>query len=367
MSKARLASWILGITAVLATTVHSAAAQEKVVRIYNWSDYIDEQILKDFTAETGIEVVYDVFDSNDILETKLLAGNTGYDIVVPSNSFLARQIKAGIFQPLDKGSIPNLAGLDPELMKKAARFDPDNAHAVIYMWGTTGFAYNEAKIKERMPDAPTGSLKMLFDPAVASKFADCGIYMLDQLDDMMPLALSYLGLDPDSKDPGDLQKAADALKAVRPHVRKFHSSENINALANGDICLAAIWSGDAGIARTRAEEAGNGVVINYTIPEEGALLWLDMMAVPKDAPHPENAFTFINYILQPQVIAKATDYVTYPNAVPASKEFIDPAIRDDPNVYPLPEVIAKAAILTPFDARTQRLATRLWTSVTTGR
>jgi putrescine transport system substrate-binding protein len=235
------------------------------------------------------------------------------------------------------------------------------------MWGTTGFAYNEAMIKERMPEAPTGSWRMLFDPEVTAKFADCGIYMLDQVDDMFPAALSYLGLDPDSKDPADLEKAADVLKAIRPNIRKFHSSENINALANGDICLAAIWSGDAGIARSRAEEAGNGVVIDYTIPQEGALLWFDMMAIPNDAPNPDNAAAFINYMLRPEVIAKATDYVTYPNAVPASRPLVDEAIRDDPNVYPPPEVIAKAAVLTPLDARTQRIATRLWTSVTTGR
>ncbi|MFO1070111.1 MAG: polyamine ABC transporter substrate-binding protein [Geminicoccaceae bacterium] len=366
MTKTGWLAWrsvVAGIAGLLA--VNAAAAEE--LRIYNWSDYIDEQILKDFTAATGIKVVYDVYDSNDILETKLLAGRTGYDLVVPSNSFFARQQKAGVFQALDKAAIPNLANLDPTLMGKMAAFDPDNAHAIIYMWGTTGFAYNVDKIKERMADAPTGSLKMLFDPAVVAKFQDCGVYFLDQADDMLPLALSYLGLNPDSKDPKELQQAGEVLKAVRPYVRKFHSSENINALATGDICLAAIWSGDAGIARARAEEAGNGVVIQYAIPEEGALLWFDLMAIPSDAPNPAAANTFINYLLQPEVIAKASNFVTYPNAVPASKPFIDPAVTGDPAVWPGEAVIAKASVLTPNDAKLQRLVTRLWTSVTTGR
>jgi putrescine transport system substrate-binding protein len=356
--------WLFALIALLLPA--AVAAQEKVVKIYNWSDYIDPEILTAFTAETGIKVVYDVYDSNDILETKLLAGNTGYDIVVPTNSFLARQIKAGIFQKLDRSKLPNWQNLDPGLMAQVARFDPNNEHAFIYMWGTTGFAYNIDKIKERMPEAPVDSWQLMFDPAIVSRFADCGIYLLDSADDVIPAALHYIGEDPDSKDPQVIQKAGEVLRAIRPYVRKFHSSENINALANGDICLTMIYSGDAGIAATRAEEAGNGVDIEYVIPKEGALLWFDMMAMPKDAPNPDAGYAFMNYILRPEVIAKATNHVTYPNAVPASLPFVDEELRTDPDVYPPAEVLAKAYVLTPYDARSQRVVTRLWTSILTG-
>lgn len=357
-------AWLTMAAALMLTT--AAHAQEKVVKVYNWSDYIDESILEDFTKETGIKVVYDVYDNNEILETKLLAGNIGYDVVVPSNNFLARQIQAGVFRPLDKSKLPNWENLDPQLMQQVAKFDPDNRHAFIYMWGTTGLAYNVDKIKERMPDAPLDSWRLIFDPEVAKNFADCGIYMLDSPEDVIPAAVHYIGENPDTKDPKVLEKGAEALKAVRPHVRKFHSSEVINALATGDICLALMYSGDAGIAATRAEEAGNGVNIEYVIPKEGALLWFDMMAMPKDAPNPDNAHAFMNYLLRPEVIAKATNYVTYPNANAKSLPFVDDELKNDPNVYPPPEVMAKAYVLTPYDARVQRVVTRLWTSITTG-
>jgi putrescine transport system substrate-binding protein len=353
--------------AVLLTLAAAAVqAQENAVRIYNWSDYIDESILADFTAETGIQVVYDVYDSNDVLETKLLAGNTGYDLVVPTGNFLARQIQAGIFQPLDRSKIPNWRNLDPGLMAEAAKYDPGNEHAFIYMWGTTGLAYNVDKVAERLPDAPVDSWRLLFDPAVAGSLADCGIMVLDSADDVIPTALNFIGEDPDSKDLEVIEKGAEVVQAVRPHVRKFHSSENINALANGDICLSLMYSGDAGIAGTRAEEAGNGVNVEYVIPREGALLWFDMMAMPKDAPNPEAAYAFMNYILQPEVIAKASDYVTYPNAVPASLPMITEEVKGDPNLFPPDEVKDELFIVTPYDQRLQRSVTRLWTRIVTG-
>lgn len=352
------------VAALLAAT--AAQAQEKVVRIYNWSDYIDESILADFTAETGIQVVYDVYDSNDVLETKLLAGNTGYDLVVPTGTFLARQIQAGVFQELDKSKIPNWQNLDPELMERVARYDPGNAHGFIYMWGTTGIAYNVDKIKERMPEAPVDSWRMVFDPEVVKNFADCGIMILDSSEDIFPTVLNYLGEEPDSKDVAVIEKGAEALQAIRPHIRKFHSSENINALANGDICMSVMYSGDAGIAATRAEEAGNGVDIEYVIPKEGALLWFDIMAMPKDAPNPDNAYAFMDYILRPEVIAKASNYVTYPNAVPASFALIDEEVKGDPNLFPSEELKEKLFVNTPYDQRVQRTVTRLWTRVTTG-
>ncbi len=343
-----------------------AQAQEKVVKIYNWSDYIDPGILKTFTEKTGIKVIYDVYDSNDILETKLLAGNTGYDLVVPSSYFLARQIQAGIFKELDWSKIPNRKNLDPKLMKRVAQFDPGNKHAFIYMWGTTGFAFNVDKIKERMPDAPVNSWRMLFDPAVVSKFKDCGVYMLDAADEAIPAALNFLGLDPNSTKPEDLDKAKELLLKIRPNIAKFNSSEGINALANGDICLAQIYSGDAGIAKSRAEEAKNGVKIVYTIPKEGTQLWFDMMAMPKDAPDPEAGYAFMNYLLQPEVIAKCSDFVTYPNAVPASRKLMDPAVADNPKVYPPEEILDRLYVKQPYGARSQRLITRIWQTVTTG-
>lgn len=252
---------LVAVLIVLISTLVSfaaLAAEPRVVRVYNWSDYIDDSIIRDFEKESGIKVVYDVYDSNDILETKLLAGKSGYDLVFPSGNFLARQIKAGIFRPLDKAKLPNLKNMDPALMQRLTVYDPGNQYGIPYLWGTTGIAFNVDKIKERMPDAPVDSWKLIFDPAILKRFADCGIYMLDAGDEMIPAALKYLGLDPDSKDPAVLEKAREPLMAIRPFVRKFHSSENINAIANGDICLAVMWSGDAKQAATRAAEVHKG-------------------------------------------------------------------------------------------------------------
>lgn len=357
--------WLAGLALALCFG-GVAAAQEKVVRVYNWSDYIDPAILEEFTAKTGIKVIYDVYDSNDILEAKLLAGSSGYDIVVPSAFTMARLIQAGILGPLDKSKVPNAANLDPALMERVAKFDPGNAHGVIWMWGTTAFAYNVDKIKERMPDAPLDSWRMMLDPAVVSKFADCGVYMLDTADEGIPTALHYLGLDPNSTAQADLAKAEEALLKVRPYIRKFHSSENINALASGDICLAQIYSGDAGIAATRAEEANNGVNIEYVIPKEGAQIWFDLMVMPKDAPDPDNAHAFINYVLQPEVIARATNFVTYPNAVPASKQYVDQELVEDPNVYPPDEVLRRLYVKETYPPRVQSQVTRIWQRVQTG-
>ncbi|MFO1046563.1 MAG: polyamine ABC transporter substrate-binding protein [Geminicoccaceae bacterium] len=352
--------------ALLALVAGAAQAQDRVVKVYNWSDYIDPEVLEDFTAKTGIQVVYDLFDSNELLETKLLAGSTGYDVVVPTAFFLGRQIEAGLFQPLDKAKLPNWGNLDPDLMGKAAKYDPGNEHAMIYMWGTTGLAYNVDKVKERLPDAPTDSWALLFDPANAEKLADCGIMVLDAPVEVVASALRYLGEDPDSKDPAVLDKAATLLGKVRPYIRKFHSSEYINALANGDICLALGWSGDAGIAGTRAEEANNGVHIAYSVPKEGALLWFDMMAMPTDAPNPDNGYAFLNYLLEPEVMAKISNFVTYPNAVPASYAMIDEEVKGDASLFPTPELREKLFTVSPFDQKGQRTLTRLWTRLLTG-
>ncbi|MDI7864455.1 polyamine ABC transporter substrate-binding protein [Rhizobiaceae bacterium n13] len=343
-----------------------AGAQERTVNIYNWSDYIDETILADFTKETGIKVVYDTFDSNETAEAKLLAGGTGYDIVVPTADFLQRQIQAGVFQKLDKSKLPNLANMWDEISERVAFADPGNEYAITYMWGTNGIGYNVKKVKEILgSDEPPG-WDAVFDPQMAAKFKDCGIYFLDSASEMMPLALHYLKLDPNSHDPADLERAGEVLQAVRPFVRKFHSSEYINALANGDICLALGWSGDVLQARSRATEAGAGVEIGYSVPADGTMMWFDMMAIPADAPHVEEAHAFLDYMMKPEVIAKATDYVFYANANKASQQFVDKEILEDPAIYLPEETMAKLFTHGPYDPKTQRIVTRIWTRVVTG-
>lgn len=343
-----------------------AHAEDRVVNVYNWSDYIDESILKDFTKDTGIKVVYDVFDSNELLETKLLAGGSGYDVVVPSATFLARQIQAGVFQKLDKSKLPNLDNMWDMIMQRTARYDPGNDYAVNYMWGTTGIGYNKKMVKERLGTDEIDSWSVIFDPAKIKKLSDCGVYMLDAPTEMIPAALNYLGIDPDSHDKADLDKAEALLLKIRPYIRKFHSSEYINALANGDICMAVGWSGDVFQARDRASEADQGVEIGYSIPKEGAQMWFDMMAIPADAPHPDTALEFINYLMKPKVIAKASNYVFYANGNKASQQYLDPDVRNDPAVYPDEATMKKLYTTSPLDAKTQRVVTRIWTKVVTG-
>ncbi|HEX6956473.1 MAG TPA: polyamine ABC transporter substrate-binding protein [Ferrovibrio sp.] len=360
----RLSALILGCAAIL--TALPAGAQEKVVNVYNWSDYIAPAVLQAFEQDTGIKVRYDVYDSNDTLEAKLLAGKTGYDVVVPTQYYMARQVQAKLLQPLDKSKIPNLKNLDPALMERLAKYDPGNAHAAIYMWGTSGIGLNPDKIKQRLPNPPAYSLRMLFDPEVVSKFADCGVEVLDAPDEIMVAAMKYLGLDPNSKDAASIAKAEGVLMKVRPYIRKFHSSQYINDLANGDACLAYGYSGDILQARARAEEAKNGVHVQYLLPREGAQQWFDVMAIPADAPHAENAHIFINYILQPKVIAKITNAVQYPNAVPASLQFVDKDAMADKDVFPPAETIKQLYTVQPFNQSQQRILTRAWTRVKGG-
>jgi putrescine transport system substrate-binding protein len=355
------------LTAMLALGISSSAwAADRVVNIYNWSDYIDPAILEEFTKETGIKVVYDTFDSNEILETKLLAGGTGYDVVVPTASFLQRQIAAGVFQKLDKSKLPNLSNTWDVINQRIATYDPGNEYSVDYMWGTTGLGYNVDKMKAITGSDEKPTWDVLFKPEMAAKFKDCGIHILDSASDVMPSALAYLGLNPDSKDPDELAKAGALLESIRPYVRKFHSSEYINALANGDICLALGYSGDILQAKTRAEEAKAGVKLDYAIPAQGAQMWFDVMAIPADAPHVAEAHEFINYMLKPEVAAKATDFVSYANGNKASQAMIDKSVLENPAVYPTPEVLAKLFTVTPYDTKTQRVVTRLWTKVVTG-
>jgi putrescine transport system substrate-binding protein len=361
----RIAKWLLATVALILSPI-VASAEDPVVNVYNWSDYVGEGVLEDFTKETGIKVVYDTYDSMEMMETKLLAGGSGYDIIVPTDRNLARLIQAGVIMPLDKSKVPNIANQWDEIAKRLENYDPGLEHATNYMWGTTGIGYNVDKIKERMPDAPLDSWAMIFDPNVVSKFKDCGIQLLDSADDIIPAALNYLHLKPDSKDPGDLQKAGDLLKSIRPNIQKFHSSEYINALANGDICIAVGYSGDVLQARNRAAEAKNGVTIGYSIPKEGALIWLDSFAIPVDAPHPENAHKFIDFMLRPDIAARNSNYVAYANGNKASQEKLEEAVFKDPSIYPSAETFAKLYTTTPNDPRVQREVTRVWTEVTTG-
>jgi putrescine transport system substrate-binding protein len=342
-------------------------AQDKTVHIYNWSDYIAEDTVKKFEEATGYKAVYDVYDSNEVLEAKLLAGNSGYDVVVPTSSFLQRQVKAGVYQELDKSKLPNLKNMDPELMAGAAAYDPDNAHSVIYMWGTTGIGYNEEAVKQRLgDDAPTDSWSLIFDPQYAEKLADCGITLLDSQTDVLQSALAYLGLDPKSTSADDMEKAAEVIAQVRPYIRYFHSSQYISDLANGEVCVSLGFSGDVFIAADRAEQANNDISIAYSVPKEGAQQWFDLMAIPADAPNPEGALAWINFVMEPQISAEITNYVWYANANAAAMEFVEEDIKNDSAIFPPAETLAKLFPAVVYDAKLDRVMTRLWTKVQTG-
>ena len=361
---------LISIAALIAVLgiLPDTSAQTRRVNFYNWSDYIDPTMLAAFTRETGIEVTYDTFDSNDVLETKLLAGKSGYDLVVPTAYFLQRQIKAGLFQKLDKAKLPNASNLWPEIARRLAEYDPGNQFAVNYMWGTTGIGYNVKKVREILgPDATIDSWDIVFRPENLAKFKDCGVDMLDSSDDIFSAALNYLGLDPNSKAPADLEKAAAVVAAVRPSVRKFHSSEYLNALATGEICLVVGWSGDIKQAQKRAKEANAGVEIGYSIPKEGAQMWFDNLAIPKDARNSVEAHALIDYLMRPEVAARNSNFIAYANGNLASQKFIDPAILNDPTIYPSDAVMKRLYTITAQDQRTLRLTTRLWTRVKTGR
>lgn len=359
---------LLAVASLLASALALPAFAQGSVNVYNWSDYIAEDQLKDFAKDTGIKVNYTTYDSNEILDAKLRTGKSGYDIVVPTASpFFVRQLQANIFLPLDKSKLKNWKNLDPEIMTALAAYDPGNAHAAPWMWGTIGIGYNVGEIRKRMPDAPVDSLRMIFDPAVVSKFQDCGVMLLDSATDMLPAALKYLGLDPDSKKPEDLAKAADVIKAVRPYVRKFHSSEYINALAGGNICLAFGFSGDIFQARDRGAKAASKVEIEYAIPKEGAMLWIDVVAIPKDAPNQANAYRFLDFMLEAKVAAASTELTGYANGNKAAFALLPKDISENPLIYPPPAVRAKFYTITAGTAEQTRERTRLWTSVKTGR
>lgn len=357
----------LAVAIAAALVAGQAAAQDRTVNVYNWSDYIDPATIEAFTKETGIKVKYDTFDSNDLLETKLLAGKTGYDVVVPSGHFLGRQIKAGAFQPLDKAKLPHLAEQWDVIAKKLSAYDPGNNYATNYMWGTTGIGYNEKKIAERLPGVAIDSWSILFDPQYAAKLKDCGIMMLDASDEVVPVMLIWQGKNGNSKDPTEFKAMAEKFKAVRPFVRKFHSSEYINALANGEVCMVLGWSGDIAQAATRAEERNaklkdetKKVTVKFVIPKEGAPIWFDNFALPKDARNIDEAHAFIDYMLRPEVAAKNADFVSYGSGSFGAQKLMKPEILNNPGIYPPPAVMDKLTELTPNDQKVQRELTAVW-------
>jgi len=357
---------IVAIAAAAAVAV-PASATERVVNFYNWSDYVAPAVFDEFTKETGIAVRYDTFDGNDTLEAKLFAGQSGYDVVVPTAYFLARQIAAGLYRKLDKSRLPNLTHAWPEIADRLAVYDPGNQYAVNYMWGTTGIGYNVKAVRDILgPDAVIDSWDYVFDPEKIKKFETCGVHLLDSSDDVMSAGLNFLHLDPNSSDPADLEKVTDLLIKIRPYVRKFHSLEYLNALATGEICFALGFSGDVKQAQRRAAEAKSGIELGYAIPKEGAQLWLDNLAIPNDAPHVAEAHALIDYLLKPEVAAKNTNYVFYANGDRPS-DFIDAAIRNDRTIYPDAATMARLYTIFAHDQKTERLVNRLWTRVKTGR
>jgi putrescine transport system substrate-binding protein len=359
--------WAIGLLGAV-IIASPAAGEEARLNVYNWSDYIAPDTITKFEAESGITVTYDVYDGNEVLEAKLLSGRSGYDVVVPSASpFMARQIAARVYRTLDKSQLPNWTNLDPHILDLVAAADPGNAHGVPYLWSDTGIGYNEMQVRAALGNAaPVGGLALIFDPAVAEKLAPCGISLLDTPQEVFPAALAYLGLDPRSRDLDDLDKALATLEKIRPFIRKFHSSQYINDLAGGGLCVALGYSGDVVQARNRAREARNQVAISFRVPKEGAMMSVDMLGIPADAPHPENALRFIDYLLRPDVIADITNAVWYPNPNLPATALVKPEIRDDPSVYPPEDVRRRLYVDLPAPPGYERARTRAWTRLKSG-
>src|SRR5712675_1092080 len=367
VDRTRISIGFIGAVAAL-LLFSPARAEERTVNFYNWSNYMAPGVLEDFTRETGIKVVYDTFDANETLETRLLAGKSGYDVVVPTAYFLQRQITANVFQKLDKPKLPNLANAWPVVTKRLATYDPGNIYGANYMWSTTDIGYNVKAVQKILgPDAKIDSWDVVFKPENLAKFRDCGIHMLDSADDIFPAALSYLGLDPNSTKQADLEKAADLLIKIRPFVRKFHSSEYLSALATGEICFVVGWSGDIMQARSRAAEAKNDIAVGYVIPKEGAQMFFDNLVIPADARNVNEAYELINYLYRPEVAAKNSNFLSYANGNLASQKLVDPKILNDKNIYPDEETQKKLFVITARDPATQRIINRLWTKVKTGK
>lgn len=360
-----LRRFVIGLALLLAPP---AFAQDRVVNFLNWSDYIDPAVLEEFTKETGIKVVYDVTDSNESIEAKIITGNSGYDLAVPTGNFLQRQIKAGVYQPLDKSKLKNYGNLWPVVTKRLETFDPGLKYSIPYMFFTLGLAYNVDKVKEILgPDAKLTSWDLLFNPDYAKKLSKCGTQVLDSPEELLPTTLNYLKRDPNSSDPKDLEDARKAWAAIAKSVRKFSSADYIDALANGDMCLVAGYSGDLLQAKKRAIEVKNGVNIEFVVPEEGAAILIDAIAIPKDAPHPEEAHILLDFLMRPDIAARITNFVQFANGNLASQSLIEPAIFKNPSIYPDDATLQRMFTILPYDEKTRRTVTRLWTRIKTGR
>lgn len=340
---------------------------QPVLRLYNWLDYIDRGILDDFTNETGIQVIYESFDSHDELEATLLAGGSGYDVVVPNQRFLARQIPTQLFQPLDKSRLPNLSHTWPWLNERQQVFDPGNRYSVNYLWGTHGIGYNEDMVSARIPNAPVDSWALAFDPTNLAKLADCGVYFPATAPEIFPLVMHYLGLNPASTQIADLERAAQHLLALRPFIREFLSWEAVSALANGEICLAIGLSGDISQATFQAMEAESGISIRYSLPQEGSALWFDQFAIPSDAPNADNAHVFLNYMLRPEVSARASNHIVFANGNVSSQQYIEPDILADPTVYPDAAMLPKLFVAAALPPAEQRVLEQLWAQIQAAR
>jgi putrescine transport system substrate-binding protein len=350
-----------------ATADGRGAPEEKLLYVYNWADYIGKNTLADFERETGIKVVYDTYDADETLEAKMMAGDSGYDVVSTSTDFFSRQIKAGIYQKLDRTRLPNWKNLNPHILAIEAGSDPGNQYAMPYLRHVNGFAYNVDLVKARMPDAPLDSLDMLFKPAIVARFADCGVTLLDSAEDVLQLALNYLHLDPNTTRKEDYQQAQQLVMAVRPYIRAFDSTEYMNGLANKEFCISMSWSGDYAASRARAKAAGVEVNLAFTVPKEGANGSFDALLIPAGAPHPQAAHLFLDYMMQPRVIAAVTNDIHYANDNLAANAFVDPDILNDPAVYPTPAVEARLYESAEVSPALERIRTRTWTRIKTAR
>jgi len=372
----RLAAGLLGLLLEAcsrdrpAAMTHDAATHDvapRVLNVYNWSDFIEPSVVADFEKEFGIKVRYDVYSSNETMEVKLLAGHSGYDVAVPGGAFFEKELKAGIYQKLDKSMLPNLGNLDPQAVRDASIYDPGNVYGVDYMWlVATGMGFDIAKIKSRDAEAPLNSWRLLFDPRIVAKFQDCGVSLLDAPEDVLSATLAYLGKDPRSESLEDLKAAEAVWMSIRPFIRYFDSSRYFSDLANGDLCLALGWSGDIAQARRRARQAGRPTMIGYAVPEEGSVRTVDVLAIPADAPHPKDAHLFINYLLRPDVAAKNASTASYASGVAGSEALLSADLRNDQAVYPPSEVRERLVIMRAKSPQFTRAMMRAWTRFKTG-
>ena len=342
------------------------AAEEKIVNFYNWADYIGPTTIADFEKEFGIKVNYDIYDTTEIVDAKLMAGRTGYDVVVHAASYSARLIEAGIYQPLDKSKLDNWKHLDPDILRVVEKLDQDNRYAAPYMWGTTGVSYNIDMLKERMPDVPLETADFFFKPEIISRFADCGVTMLDSPIDALPMALTYLGYPDNSIDPNHLGEAERLIKSIRPYIKYFSSVKMLIDLPNKEVCVAMSWSGDYSVARARAREAGIDINLGYSMLEKGISGWVDNLFIPRDAPHPDNAHILINYLLRPEVIAPVSNFIGYANCNRSATALVDPRVANDPAIYPAKDVKRRLNLSLVYSPKVERPRSRTWMRVKSG-